>query len=291
MQEHMRSIEQIRPYGLRPLAPLVPLFAALTAAILLWGAKPVRAPTDAAWDLSPRQQAEEAPPLLVTAEQLAQMGYMDSVLGEISWTLSGESVEELSRVLREYEITSPEEISQFLAQAAVETSGGRWLTELGEESYFQRYGYTAGTRGAGFFHLTFEYGQMAFSLWMMKKYLPELSAITYPNPQSHTKGEIRECYYRTLWTAANLGLDISRYSRIVFDPQSAVLTGADYIALAFAWESAAYYWRVAGVQEALSGISGTEATDLASKIVGGSNWQSRREAYLAFFPVLNVNQN
>lgn len=290
MPENLRSIEQVQSHGLRPLAPLFPLFAALTAAILIWGAKPVRTPIEATLE-PPPQQIEAAPPLLVTAEQLDRMCYMDSVLGEISWSLSSESVEELSHVLREYEITSPEEISQFLAQAAIETSGGRWLTELGEESYFQRYGYTTGTRGAGFFHLTFEYGQMAFSLWMMKKYVPELSGIAYPNPQNHTRGEIRECYHRTLWTAANLGLDISRYSRIVFDPQSSVPTGADYIAQNFAWESAAYYWRIAGVREAVGGVSGTEATDIASKIVGGSHWQSRREAYTAFFPVLNVNQN
>ncbi len=286
MYEHTNSTRQARFRSLRPLLPLCPLFAVLTAAILLWSADPVRAPIRTEELPLLQEQAEEVLPLLVTAEQMEKMSYTDSSLGEIKWELSQASLDELNNVLWEYSITTPEEISQFLAQAAVETSGGRWLTELGEESYFQHYGYTTGTRGAGYFHLTFDYGQMAFSTWMMKKHVPALKDTPYLNPGSHSKGEIREAYYRALWSAANQGVDVSRYSRIVYDPQNPA-TGADYIAQAFAWESAAYYWRIAGVKEAFSAQSGVENTDIASKIVGGSNWQSRREAYLAFFPVLN----
>lgn len=287
MLEHTNSIRQDRFRSLRPLLPLCPLFAVLTAAILLWSMETVRAPVQPDELTLHLEQVEGAPPPLVTAEQLEKMSYTDSALGKITWSLSAESLEELNRVLREYDITTPEEISQFLAQAAVETSGGRWLTELGEESYFQRYGYTTGTRGAGYFHLTFDYGQMAFSTWMMKKHVPALENTPYLNPTHHSKNEIREAYYRALWSAANLGVDVSRYSRIVYDTQNPAATGAEYIAQFYAWESAAYYWRIAGVKEAFSSQHGVENTDIASKIVGGSNWQSRREAYAAFFPVLN----
>ena len=86
--------------------------------------------------------------------------------------------------------------------------------------------------------------------------------------------------------AANLGLDISDYSRIVYDEGSPVETGADYIAQRFAWESAGYYWVTNSIGEALSSAPGTENTDTASQLVGGGNWQSRREAYEAYYPVL-----
>ena len=47
-----------------------------------------------------------------------------------------------------------------------------------------------------------------------------------------------------------------------------------------------YYWHITGIGDALSDRPGTENTDTASKLVGGSNWQSRREAYEAIYPVL-----
>ena len=238
MLERLDSIEQAG--GPRQLLPLCPLFALLIAVILFWGVGTMRSPVQTTWRIAPAQHWEEPVPALVTAEQLERMRYVDSSLGDFSWDLSRESLEELNRVLREYGITGTEELSQFLAQAAVETGGGQWLTELGEESYFRQYGYTAGTRGAGYLHLTYEYGQMAFSVWMMKKYIPKLSDVPYVNPQEHTRSEVAEAYYRALRTAANLGVDVSRYSRIVYDPQFPGDTGADYIAQAFAWESAAY---------------------------------------------------
>lgn len=272
------------PDNYRPLFPLVPLFAVLVAAILLWGREPAEAEEEEFLSLS--VVSEEALPELVTAEQLDEMAYLDSVMGEIGWTYTEESLADLNRVLREYEIRTPEEISQFLAQAAVETAAGRWLTELGDDAYFEKYGYTAGTRGAGYLHLTFEYGQMAFATWMMKKSVPELGGIAYRNPTFHDAQEVTEAYYSALRVAANLGIDISSYSRIVYDPQSPVATGADYIAQAYAWESAGYYWHITGISRALSGPPGVGNTDEVSKLVGGGNWQSRREAYAAFYPVL-----
>lgn len=230
---------------------------------------------------------EEEPVLLVTAEQMARLRYVDSELGEFQWSLSGEPLQELNRVLEEYDIREPEEICQFLAQVTVESGAGRYLTEYGTEEYFGNRGYTVGTRGAGYLHLTHDYGQMAFATWMMKKYVPELADIRYVNPAHHGKESVTEAYYEALRLAVNLGLNVSRYTRIVYDENSPVTTGADYIASAFAWESAAYYWSAAGIGDAFPAQFGVENTDTASKLIGGSNWQSRREAYLAFYPVLS----
>lgn len=277
-----------RPWTRRQIAAVV-LFLLLAAllAVLFFSLRTERRLVPVEGARLPGGEAAAVPERLVTAEQLRRMAYTDSALGDLAWELSEASVEDLNRVLEVYDIRTPEAISQFLAQAAVETAGGKWLTELGDEDYFRSYGYTAGTRGAGFFHLTFEYGQMAFSTWMMRRYVPELAEITYMNPTCHGREEIRAAYYAALRIAANLGLDISRYTRVVFDPQSPVTTGADYISQAFPWESAGYYWKITGIGEAISATPGTENTDVVSKLVGGGNWQSRREAYLAYYPVLS----
>ena len=279
MAEHRKFRGTQIPERLRPLLPLLPLFLVLVTAILLWG----REPKEEEKTLYLSLVTEEAPLQLVTAEQLDQMAYLDSNMGEVGWIYTEQSLTELNRVLREYEITTPEEISQFLAQAAVETAAGRWLTELGDEEYFQRYGYSTGTRGAGYLHLTFEYGQMAFATWMMKRYIPALEQIQYVSPANSGEEDIAAAYYAALQAAANLGVNVSRYSRIVFDSNSPVTTGADYIAENFAWESAGYYWVAAGIGKALAAGD----TDAVSHLVGGSNWQSRREAYAAFYPILS----
>ena len=282
MAEYMARVRSGRFAWAEPLLPLAPFFAGLVVVILLWGWEPAQPEPE----VLPEPEAPVQKVYLVTAEQLAHMSYTDSALGQVSWLITEASLEELDRVLREYGILSAEERSQFLAQAAVETCGGKWLTELGDEDYFNSYGYTTGTRGAGYLHLTFAYGQMAFATWMMKRYVPQMADIVYQNPTCHGKAEIEEAYYAALRLAANLGLDVSAYSRIVYDSQSPVTTGADYIGQAFPWESAGYYWHITGIGEALSDQPGTENTDTASKLVGGSNWQSRREAYEAIYPVL-----
>ena len=282
MAEYMARVRSGRFAWAEPLLPLAPFFAGLVVVILLWGWEPAQPEPE----VLPEPEAPVQKVYLVTAEQLAHMSYTDSTLGQVSWLITEASLEELDRVLREYGILSAEERSQFLAQAAVETCGGKWLTELGDEDYFNSYGYTTGTRGAGYLHLTFAYGQMAFATWMMKRYVPQMADIVYQNPTCHGRGEIEEAYYAALRLAANLGLDVSAYSRIVYDSQSPVTTGADYIGQAFPWESAGYYWHITGIGEALSDQPGTENTDTASKLVGGSNWQSRREAYEAIYPVL-----
>ena len=282
MAEYMARVRSGRFAWAEPLLPLAPFFAGLVVVILLWGWEPAQPEPE----VLPEPEAPVQKVYLVTAEQLAHMSYTDSALGQVSWLITEASLEELDRVLREYGILSAEERSQFLAQAAVETCGGKWLTELGDEDYFNSYGYTTGTRGAGYLHLTFAYGQMAFATWMMKRYVPQMADIVYQNPTCHGRGEIEEAYYAALRLAANLGLDVSAYSRIVYDSQSPVTTGADYIGQAFPWESAGYYWHITGIGEALSDQPGTENTDTASKLVGGGNWQSRREAYEAIYPVL-----
>lgn len=275
-------VKESRYAWVQPLLPLTPLFAGLVIVILIWGWEPAQPGEEPL----PGVEAGEPAEYLVTADQLARMRYTDSVLGELDWLVTEESLKELDRVLREYGILSVEERSQFLAQAMVETAGGKWLTELGDEAYFNRFGYTAGTRGAGYLHLTFAYGQMAFATWMMKRRVPQMADIVYQNPTCHGREEIEEAYYAALCLAANLGLDVSAYSRIVYDSRSPVTTGADYIGQAFPWESAGYFWHITGIGDALSDKPGTENTDVASRLVGGGNWQSRREAYGAIYPVL-----
>ncbi|MDE7246094.1 MAG: hypothetical protein K2O18_19265 [Oscillospiraceae bacterium] len=288
MKEHTKKSRSVIPENFKPFLSIFPVFIVLIAAVLLWGRETPE--TEDEKEISASAVSEDAPPeLLVTAEQLDRMTYLDSEKGEeMQWVYDGDSLEELNRVLREYEIRTPEEISQFLAQAAVETGAGRWLTELGNEDYFNRHGYTCGTRGAGYLHLTFEYGQMAFAVWMMKKSVPELAGIPYLNPTCYYNSEVAESYYSALEKAEELGLDVSRYARIVYDPQNDSTTGADYIAEEFAWESAGYFWHITGMSRFLSGPPSTAHTDEVSRVVGGRSWQSRREAYEAFYPVLSA---
>ena len=144
MAEHLAKSREGRFAWVRPLLPLAPFFAALALVILIWGweSEPEEPPAP-----EPEEPAQTA--YLVTAELLGRTGYTDSVLGEMAWQVTDESLAELDRVLGAYGISGAEEVSQFLAQAMVETAGGKWLTELGDEAYFNGYGYTAGTRGAG----------------------------------------------------------------------------------------------------------------------------------------------
>lgn len=103
--------------GRRRLLLLFIALAVLIAA-LLWALLRREEPPPAVETPEP---SEEAPALLVTAETIARLSYTDSVLGELKWELTEESLLELNRVLLEYDIRTPEEISHFLAQAAVET--------------------------------------------------------------------------------------------------------------------------------------------------------------------------
>lgn len=239
--------------------------------------------TEAQLVLVPTSSEPDQPARLVTAEQIARLSYEDSVLGPLTWDLSEEGLEELNQTLLRYNIVTGDEICHFLAQATVETGAGQFLTEAGDEAYFRKRGYSTGTRGAGYLHLTHDYGQMAFATWMMKRYIPALEQIQYVSPANSGTEDITAAYYAALQSAANLGVNVSRYSRIVYDPNSPVTTGADYIAENFAWESAGYYWVAAGIGKALAAGD----TDAVSHLVGGSNWQSRREAYTAFYPVLS----
>lgn len=295
MAEIIERIKKKLPHVSLLLYALAFLLLCISVILALILGKARRQPDPPAVDSPPAEPSAEVsasaspqpsqPALLVTPEQIEQLSYTDSVLGELAWDLSEEELLELNQTLVRYGIVSDEEICHFLAQATVETGAGQALTESGDEEYFRRRGYSTGTRGAGYLHLTHEYGQMAFATWMMKRYVSGLSGIRYVSPASHGADEIRDVYYAALQTAANLGLNISRYSRIVYDPDSTLTTGADYIADQFAWESAGYYWSTTGIGEALASDR-RNGTDAASSLIGGTNWQSRREAYAAFYPIL-----
>lgn len=284
--ERLRQKVPTTPLLLFSAALLLLVFSIILAVVVnLPKGDQAQQPPDETLILSPVSPEPEKPAQLVTAEQMARLTYEDSVLGPLSWQMSEKGLEELNQTLMRYNIVTGEEICHFLAQATVETGAGRYLTESGDEAYFRSLGYTMGTRGAGYLHLTHEYGQMAFATWMMKRYVPALENIRYFSPASFGEEDITAAYYAALQSAANLGLNVSRYSRIVYDPNSTVSTGADYIADTFAWESAGYYWTVSGVGKALSAGDG-QGADAVSSLIGGSNWQSRREAYAAFYPVL-----
>lgn len=292
MSELMRQIKD-NPQNLLLLIPLFLLIFCLVSLLVSARAAPEPEPQISAAPSpspspspSPTPSAPPGPALLVTREQIAQMSYTDSLLGELHWELSDDSLEELNHILAEYGIVTQEEILHFLAQVTIESGAGQCLLEQADESYCRKRGYTLGTRGAGYLHLTHKYGQMAFATWMMKRDVPGLSDITYVNPSNHGMDEVSAAYYAALQTAANLGLNVARYSRIVHDPGSALTTGAEYIAEVFAWESAGYYWTISGIGDLLSQGSGAERVDAVSTLIGGTNFQSRREAYAAFYPVL-----
>lgn len=286
MPELFRKIKAHIPRWLVILAPaaLILALTVLTASLLRTPQPPAPEPSQPSSTPSPTPSPSPAPILLVTAEQMAKLSYTDSVLGRLSWNISEESLLELNHILVSYEIITAEEICQFLAQATVETGAGLQLTELGDEDYFRSRGYSTGTRGAGYLHLTHKYGQMGFATWMMKRHIPALKDISFVNPASNGAEDVAAAYYAALQTAANLGVNVSRYSRIVYDPNSSLSTGADYIASSFAWESAAYYWHIAGVKQVLADPNG--GVDSVSAVIGGGGWQSRREAYEAFRPIL-----
>lgn len=283
MPELLRKIKDIIPRRLL-IPAVVALLLAVTVLTVLLLRTPRHPPPDAPSEPSLSPSPSPAPILLVTAEQMAQLAYTDSALGELSWNLSEQSLLELNHILVSYDIITAEEICQFLAQATIETGAGLQLTELGDEDYFRSRGYSTGTRGAGYLHLTHEYGQMGFATWMMKRHVPALEDIAFVSPANNGAKEVAAAYYAALQTAANLGVNVSRYSRIVYDPNSPLPTGADYIASNFAWESAAYYWHISGVKQVLA--EPDSGVDSVSAVIGGGGWQSRREAYEAFRPVL-----
>lgn len=291
MPEPIKQIKKAWPHSLLFLIPLLLLVFLVSLVLVLTMHKPEEPPPPE----EPQPTPEETPPpaepvLLVTAEQIARLTYTDSRLGLLQWELSEDALLELNQVLVKYDIITPGEIGHFLAQATVETGAGRQLTENADADYCRSHGYTVGTRGAGYLHLTHEYGQMAFSTWMMKRHVPGLENISFVNPANHGTDEVRAAYYTALQTAANLGLNVSRYSRIVYDASSAVPTGADYIAASFAWESAGYYWMASGIGDLLAANAGPEQVDAVSDLIGGVNRQSRREAYEAFYPILAASQ-
>lgn len=286
----MRQIKD-NPQNLLLLIPLFLLIFCLVSLLVMARAAPEPEPQVSASPSpsptpSPTPSPSPGPTLLVTREQISRLSYTDSLLGELHWELSDDSLEELNRILVKYGIVTQEEILHFLAQVTIESGAGQCLLEQADERYCRKRGYTLGTRGAGYLHLTHKYGQMAFATWMMKRDVPGLSNITYVSPSNHGVDDVSAAYYAALQTAANLGLNVARYSRIVHDPGSALTTGAEYIAETFAWESAGYYWTISGIAELLSRDSGAERVDAVSTLIGGGNFQSRREAYAAFYPVL-----
>lgn len=91
---------------------------------------------------------------LVTHDQMKQAGFGD---------LSVREIYEINLVLMNNQIDTGDLISHFLAQCAYESNYGKWLTELGDESYFANSAYGYKYRGAGYIHITWDYNYEAFS--------------------------------------------------------------------------------------------------------------------------------
>jgi len=97
-------------------------------------------------------------PTRVTEKQLTEMGFNEKTVS---------SSRDLNRVLEEYNITSTNEITHFLAQCAHESNLGNWLTEGSYMSYENQMAYLKKQKhypyyGAGYIQLTWDYNYEAF---------------------------------------------------------------------------------------------------------------------------------
>ena len=122
--------------------------------------------------VSPEQSRISAPSekinTLITTRQLESVFYNDEGY-TISWEgVSDETVQDLNRVLNQYDITTTERIAQFIGQCSIESHCGDWITEGAYSSYDEQMNYVKGKSyypyyGAGYIQLTHEYNYAAFS--------------------------------------------------------------------------------------------------------------------------------
>lgn len=90
----------------------------------------------------------------VTSGQLERFGWRQ--------TLSFGELSHLNHLLRKYEITSPASLTMFFATAGAETDNGRLVLEEGGDAYYEKHGYSADERGAGYLQMTHREEQLAF---------------------------------------------------------------------------------------------------------------------------------
>ena len=95
--------------------------------------------------------------VIIFKSQLRAMGFEN---------VTSSMVNDLNTTMQKANINSINLAAHFLAQCAVETNYGMWLTELGDESYFNKNGYGCKYRGAGYIQLTWDFNYKSFAEYM-----------------------------------------------------------------------------------------------------------------------------
>lgn len=91
---------------------------------------------------------------IVSAHQLHTFGW--------NAPISHQQVDELNRLLEQYQITSKASLTMFFATVASETDCGRLVLETGGDAHYTEHGYRAEERGAGYLQITHRPKQLEF---------------------------------------------------------------------------------------------------------------------------------
>lgn len=120
--------------------------------------------------------------------------------------------------------------------------------------------------------------------------MPQLADINFVSPGKSPDGQtsIYNNYDAAVAKAKALGIDVSKYTNVVYDANVGLTTGADYIAKNFAWESAGYYWEIADINKKMADAgSGVASTNAATKAIGGIFKEKRAAAYEVIYDILS----
>lgn len=189
--------------------------------------------------------------IIVSKEQLIACGWN-------AVSITDEMLEDLNRVLKKYEINTPERISHFIAQCLYESGKGVYTFEQGSESYFSNKSYGSKYRGVGYVQMTWEYSYQAFATYLTLQDHPELKDYaTYKSPDNNDAKTIAQQYDNVLKGAKALGINIDVYTDIVDN-------GYTYVSDNFAWESAGYFWDVKSLNTSID--NGATVDDISRKV-------------------------
>lgn len=237
--------------------------------------------------------------LLDIAEQFKEIDIYvtGNQLRLLDWKkLTMETVIDLNRVLKKYEINTVERIRHFLAQCMHESERGMWKRE-GEqrdwssqeeyEAYYNqidpktgkpKYSYGYKYRGVGYIQMTHIYHYLSFAILMIKERYPELD-IKWNTPAHADKGTLWDLYNLAVQKAENAGYDIEEYKKIVEE-------GADYVAQKYnTWEPSGYFWKAVEANEIVDGLGSENVdgvdkiTDKVKKSADNESRKKRKERY------------
>ena len=196
-------------------------------------------------------------------------------LDKLGWkSIDDEGINDLVLVLEKYKITSKEQICAFLAECSYESQLGEKCFEDGDSKYFESHGYETKYRGAGYIHLTFDYGYKCFATYLILQKYPKLRKYgEFINPAKSKDFELMAERYSDIVTGAEeLKIDISEYTAIVD-------VGADYVGEKFAWESAGYFWFIKGCND--KAHKGMDIDEISRLVLGSDNgsYKIRRQYF------------